>query len=61
MKLVKMYFDNMRMKYLFVSVGDFFFSRFDGSRKYGSGSEKSNEDFGEYFEFCGFGCFGCVK
>lgn len=51
----------MRMKYLLASVGDPLLSRLDGSRKHGSGSEKSNEDLGEHLEFCGFGCFGCVK
>lgn len=56
-----MYLDNMRMKYLLASVGDPLLSRLDGSRKHGSGSEKSNEDLGEHLEFCGFGCFGCVK
>lgn len=44
------------MKYLPASVGDPLFSRLDGSRKDGSGSEKSNEDLGEHLGFCDFGC-----
>lgn len=50
------------MKYLPASVGDPLLSRLDGSRKDGSGSEKSNEDLGEDLgEHLGFCDFGCVK